>query len=131
INANNTLVARYTYERSGSDNSGIGLFSLPERAYSTHRDEHSVRLTETAILNTKVVNETRFQFLHNGLTDAGDNTIPTIQVLEAFTGGGAQIGNSFDNQNHYEIQNLTSIAQGTHSMKFGVRARTVTLDNSS
>ncbi|MDQ6663363.1 MAG: TonB-dependent receptor, partial [Acidobacteriota bacterium] len=131
LNANNTLVARYQHETGSSENAGIGLYSLPERAYSTNRSEDNVRITETAILGPKVVNETRFQFRRDHTGDIGDNTIPTIQVLDAFTGGGAQVGNTFNNQNLYEIQNYTSIAQGRHSMKFGVRSRTVTLSDSS
>lgn len=131
LNANNTLVARYTYEFGSAENAGIGLFSLPERAYTTDRTEHSVRLTETAIINTKIVNETRFQFLRNTNGSLGDNTIPTIQVLEAFTGGGAQVGRTLSAQNNYEIQNYTSVAQGRHAMKFGVRSRTAVLDNVS
>ena len=131
LNAGNTLVARYTYEFGSAENAGIGLFSLPERAYTTDRAEHSVRLTETAIINTRIVNETRFQFLRNTNGSLGDNTIPTIQVLEAFTGGGAQVGRTLAAQNNYEIQNYTSVSQGRHAMKFGVRSRTAVLDNVS
>ncbi|MDQ2900491.1 MAG: TonB-dependent receptor [Acidobacteriota bacterium] len=131
LNANNTLVARYQHETGSSENAGVGLYSLPERAYSTTRSEDNVRITETAILGPKVVNETRFQFRRDQTGDVGDNTVPTIQVLDAFTGGGAQVGNTFNHQNLYEIQNYTSIAQGRHSMKFGVRSRTVTLDDNS
>src|SRR5262245_48286852 len=64
INTNNTLVARYEYEHS--ENLTIpGLpYSLPSRLYKTFNSQQTARLTETAILNKRTVNETRFQFNH-------------------------------------------------------------------
>ncbi|MBV9211035.1 MAG: carboxypeptidase regulatory-like domain-containing protein, partial [Acidobacteria bacterium] len=91
INTNNTLVARYTYARSSQENSGVGGFSLPSRAFDTSFTEHTVQLTETAVLSPTVVNETRFQFIHRRSNQNGDNTQPTIVVNDAFTGGGSQI----------------------------------------
>ncbi|MEJ7699564.1 MAG: hypothetical protein WKF71_07970 [Pyrinomonadaceae bacterium] len=55
-------------------------------------------MTETAILNPKTVNETRFQYEINRRNQIGDNSIPTINVSGAFTGGGAQIGTNFNNR---------------------------------
>jgi hypothetical protein len=51
--------------------------------------------------------------------------------LGAFTGGGNQIGNGSDVQNHYELQNYTSIVHGNHLIKFGGRLRAVTDSNVS
>ncbi len=50
-------------------------------------------------------------------------------MSQSFIGGGAQVGRSWDTQRHYEVQNYTSIAQGTHSIKFGGNdcARSVTI----
>ena len=61
INANNTLVARYSYTRSSAENSGVGDFNLLSRAFDTANREHTVRLTETAVISQKIINETRFQ----------------------------------------------------------------------
>ncbi len=91
INAKNTLVARYEYEHS-RNSTGVGTFSLPSRLYNTFSTQQTARLTETAILNKKTVNETRFQFNHQVTGDTANNSIPTISVQDAFTGGGSQIG---------------------------------------
>src|SRR5688500_5189764 len=56
INSNNTLVARYNYTKN-SRITGVGGFSLPSRAYDTENTEHSIQLTETAIINKTIVNE--------------------------------------------------------------------------
>ncbi|MCA1605475.1 MAG: carboxypeptidase-like regulatory domain-containing protein, partial [Acidobacteria bacterium] len=51
INGNNTLIARYSFNRSTTNNSGVGGFSLPERASISAFQQHQVQLTETAVLN--------------------------------------------------------------------------------
>lgn len=131
LTTNNTLVARYTYTESNLDNAGIGQFSLLSRAYNTGTKQHTFQLTETSVLGAKVVNETRFQFMRNSNDLLGNNTIPTINVLEAFTGGGSQVGHSYNDENHWELQNFTSIAQGSHGIKFGVRVRGLSLNDYS
>ncbi len=131
LNTNNTLVARYSYQEARQSNAGIGTFSLPSTGYSTVSPESRLQLTETMVLGAKVVNETRFQFLNDRSTQDGPNGLPALVVSSAFTGGGAQVGRSWDTQRHYELQNYTSIAQGTHAFKFGGRVRAVSDDNES
>src|ERR1051326_1595957 len=79
INKNNTLVARYEYEHS-RNLTGAGGFSLGSRQYRTFSTQQTVRLTETAVLNKRTVNETRFQFIHQTSGDTADNSIPTTSV---------------------------------------------------
>jgi hypothetical protein len=131
LNKNNTLVARYSFQEARQNDAGIGTFSLPSTGYTTVSPESRLQLTETMVLGAKVVNETRFQFLNDRSTQDGPNDIAALVVSQAFTGGGAQVGRSWDTQRHYETQNYTSIAQGTHAIKFGVRVRTVSDDNES
>ncbi|HQU82554.1 MAG TPA: carboxypeptidase regulatory-like domain-containing protein [Pyrinomonadaceae bacterium] len=134
INTNNTLVARYSFTRANVDNQGIGDTSLPTRAYETKNTQHEFRLTETMIINPKTVNETRFQYEINNRDQIGDNSIPTVNVPFAFTGGGAQIGLSYNRTRNWEIQNYTTTSFGKnseHSFKFGVRVRGVNLKDRS
>jgi hypothetical protein len=56
---------------------------------------------------------------------------PTIQVLQSFNDGGANLGRNFDTQNSYELQNYTSIVKGSHAWRFGVRLRGQTDNNVS
>lgn len=131
LNANNTLVARYHFSRMDEDNQGIGQFTLPSRALNMDNNNHTVQLTETAVLNAKMINETRFQYMHANTRQMGDNATPAINVLESFNSGGALIGNSGSTQNRFEITNMTSITQGTHFLKFGGRLRVVSVNDSS
>ena len=134
INTNNTLVARYSFTRFSLDNQGISEFSLPSRAYASKNTEHEFRLTETMILNPKTINETRFEYSIENSSQNGDNSIPTINVSSAFTGGGAQIGNNYNHNKNFELQNYTTTTLGKtsqHSLKFGARLRGLTINDRS
>lgn len=131
INRNNTLVGRYSFTRTARANSGVGDFSLLSRAFDTSNTEHTFQLTETAIINQKMINETRLQYIRRRSTQEGDNSLPTINVLEAFTGGGSQVGLAFNNEDRLELQNNTSMSLGNHALKFGLRLRRVRLLDSS
>ncbi|MEZ5425181.1 MAG: DUF2012 domain-containing protein [Pyrinomonadaceae bacterium] len=134
LNDKNTLVARYSFSRNTADNQGIGDTSLPSRAYETSNRNHEVRLTETMIINSKTVNETRFEFENSDREVTGDNTIPTISVPSAFTGGGAQIGLNFTREKSIELQNYTTTSLGKnnrHAVKFGFRLRSNWLEDRS
>jgi hypothetical protein len=123
LNQKNTLVARYTYLRQSQEKAGVGNFSLPSRAYKTSNTEQTLQLTETAVLSPSVVNETRFQFTHRANRLGSDETQPTINVLDAFTGGGATPGLSTTLENRFELQNYTTFLLGHHALKAGARLR--------
>ena len=134
LNDKNTLVARYSFSRSSVENQGIGGTSLPSRAYETKNIEHEIRLTETMIINPTTINETRFEYDWEKREQAGDNSIPTISVAEAFIGGGSQIGLSFNRANTWELQNYTTTSVGknsSHALKFGVRLRGISFRDRS
>ncbi len=134
INDNNTLVARYNFNTGSNDNQGIGDTSLPSRAYNTTSFGHEFRLTETAIINAKTINETRFEYSFDKRSQTGDNSIPTINVSSAFTGGGAQIGTSYNKSSRFELSNFTTTAFGKnsqHSVKFGFRIRNNSISDRS
>lgn len=126
INANNTLVTRYNYSKN-TRTTGVGGFSLPSRAYDTENTDQSIQFTETSIINKTIVNETRFQFEHARNAQNADNSIPTLEVQEAFTGGGSQVGESHTDENEWELTNTTSLAKGPHSFKFGGRLRSISI----
>jgi hypothetical protein len=130
INSTNTLVLRYEYEHS-RNTTGAGGFSLRSRKYVTFSTQQTIRLTETSIINKRTVNETRFQFNSVESGDNADNSIPTVSVQDAFTGGGSQIGLTSNKTNRWELANNTSLAAGLHSVRFGVRVRGVVITNTS
>ena len=126
INQNHTLVARYNYAKN-TRLTGVGGFNLPERAYNTENSEQSIQFTETAIINKTIVNETRFSFERQQNMQDADNSIATIDVQDAFTGGGSQVGNAHSKTHDWELTNNTSFAIGAHSLKVGARLRGVNI----
>ncbi|HEY0407510.1 MAG TPA: carboxypeptidase regulatory-like domain-containing protein, partial [Pyrinomonadaceae bacterium] len=131
LNPKNTLVARYSFLHQTQQNAGVGNFSLITRAYDTAYTEQTVQLTETAVLNTRAVNEIRFQYSRQRNRQNGDNVVPTINVLDAFIGGGAQIGLATNVQDRFELQNNTTFALAHHTLRAGATLRDIRVSDIS
>jgi hypothetical protein len=131
INATNTLVARYQYNRISYDKQGIGSYNLSSKAYDQLNGENTLQLTETAIVSPRFINETRFQFMRTNSQSTGDNTIPAIDVAGAFSGGGAQTGNSGTRSDRLELSNNSTYTRNAHTIKWGGRARQDYTDSTS
>ena len=130
INQKNTLTARYAYSAADVQDSGVGGLNLVSRGVHANDKNHTIQLTETAVLGASVVNETRFQYLRLDGSRVSKDLSQAVQVLGAFNGGGAQTG-VIIGQDNYEVQNYTSIARGKHTWRFGVRLRTERMLNDS
>jgi hypothetical protein len=124
INPSQSLTARYTYTENSQDDAGVGGFSLPSRAYDTKQTQQTLELTETGVYG-KVINETRMRYWTANAGKLGDDSISTLQVQDSFTGGGPQVGPSTNNERRFELQNVTSFTKGKHSVRAGIRLRTV------
>ncbi|MGH9966419.1 MAG: carboxypeptidase regulatory-like domain-containing protein [Pyrinomonadaceae bacterium] len=131
LNTNNTLVARYNYNRFRTQNSGVGGFSLPERGYDTFSTQQSFTITETAILNASMINETRFQYSRNRNENLGDTAIPVLNVSSSFISGGSQVGHAINTSSRWELQNFLAWQKGTHALKFGGRVRGIKITDIS
>ena len=125
ITENNILAARYHYFGSNQTNDGIGAGALPSQGYAFDRQHHLLQLSDTQILSSRVINETRFQYLHFRNTESPQTFAPTLQVQGAFTSGENSDGYLLRNESHYEVQNLTSMALGRHYVQFGAFLRDI------
>ena len=123
LSPKNTLTVRYQYVRNDQDNIGIGQFSLASTGANSHSTEQTVQISDTQTISATMVNETRFQYIRDSDNQVPLSLDPTLIVQSAFTGGGSSSGTVVSNQDHYELQNYTSIAHGKHFIKFGGRLR--------
>jgi hypothetical protein len=123
INEHHTLSVRYSFVNSEVPYIGIGGFNLVSRGYDWVRNGHDLDVTETAVLGSGIVNETRFEFYHPDNSNVANDMSPAVLVLGSFNGGGAQIGHTSQTENYYEVQNNTSILKGSQTWRFGVRLR--------
>jgi hypothetical protein len=131
LSANHTLTVRYSFNRDAVANAGVGGFNLVSRGYHNDARSQTLQVTETAVLNTSMINETRFQYFRPNTVAEANTPGYALQVLESFNGGGNPIGHATDTQNSYEFQNYTSILRGKHAWRFGVRLRETSDTNNS
>jgi len=131
LSTNNTLTLRYQNTRSDLQNQGASGFNLASRVYNANSSENTVQATETAILSPRLINETRFQYMRSDSRMSGGNTDLTISVQDAFTSGGAQVGNSGTLTNNWELTNTSTFTHGTHTIKWGGRYRNSAMDSTS
>jgi len=124
VSKNNTLTARYQFWRDTETGQGVGQFALASQAYNTTETEHTLQISDTQTFGTKVVNETRFQYIRDDSDQNPFSTAPTLNVQGAFTTGGNSEGTITDRTNRFELQNYTSMGLGKHIVKFGGRLRT-------
>jgi len=87
-----------------------------------------VQISDSQILNPKMVNETRFQFQRENTHQLPFSTATAIQVQGDFTGGGSSQGDVRTTQNNYELQNYTSIAHGKHFAVLALEAERIEID---
>ena len=126
LTPNNTLTVRYRLTHDADENAGLNQFSLPSQAYSDNETEHTFQISDSQVLSTNVVNETRFEFERDIEHQLPVSALPTVQVQGAFTSGGNAEGTIRSTQNNYELQNYTSVVHGNHLIKFGGRLRGLT-----
>jgi hypothetical protein len=147
ISSKNVVTVRYQLWQNNDSNDGIGQFFLPSQAYKTNGTEHTIQVSDTQVFNEKIVNQARFQYLHDSNNQTpqyspftgGGNPAGCLQlaspcevsVLGAFTAGGNSMGKVLDTQDHYEFQNYTSVSLGKNFIRFGGRLRDVEESNSS
>jgi hypothetical protein len=123
LNSTNTLVVKYNFEHNTIQNNGISQFSLANQGSNNNEYEHSIQVTETAVLNAKAINETRFRWLLNTNDNKAVDPQTQINVQSDFVTGGLPTAFNNTHEQDFELQNYTSITEGTQSMKFGIRVR--------
>jgi hypothetical protein len=118
----NTLTLRYQFERFHQSGS-IGSLQLPSQSSTSNSVEHTIQVSDSQVINDRIVNETRFQYLRDIDSSTPVSTAPTVSVSGSFTDGGASGQLSNDHTDHLELQNLTTMSAGAHAIKFGTRLR--------
>jgi hypothetical protein len=125
LNKQHTLGLRYTYARVNERNNGVGGYSLDSRAYDFTSAEQTAQLKETAVLGRRAVNEARFQFIRRRSAADGHDPELSVNVLDAFTGGGPVVGLTSRADDSLEFQNYTLFTRAAHTLKAGLQLRGV------
>ncbi len=120
----NTLTIRYQYYVNGSQNNGVGNTNLPSAGYNSDSNENTIQLSDTQLVRSNIVNETRFEYERDRSTQTPLSTAPTLSVQGIFTAGGSSNGTSSTSSTHIELQNYTSIQLAKNFLRLGGRLRT-------
>ena len=131
LNRNHNLTARYAIFRFNSARSNVGGLSLPEAAYRVTNTIQTFQLTETAVLNERVLNEFRAQYIYENQIEYGDSSRPTVNVLGAFTGGGTGLGHESNPEGRLWLQDNLTWTRGNHTLRLGARLRVTTITDIS
>ena len=118
----NTLTLRYQFYYD-AESGDIGSTQLPTQSVQSRSTEHAFQLSDSHIINDHVVNETRFEYRRALNSNTPVSTDPTSIVSGDFTGGGASSGYSRMHQDHFELQNFTTMSVKSHAIKFGAWLR--------
>jgi len=125
LSNNNVMSIRYQRWSNENTNAGIGQFQLPTNGYNSSGSENLVQVSDTQVISTRTVTQTRFQYRRSENIQNPLNTDPTLNVIGAFTGGGSSRGTSLDTGNQYELQSQTSMTFGKHALSYGGRVRDI------
>ena len=125
LGAKNVLTARFQYVQNDAINTGLtsGLV-LPSSGYNSDSKTEEIQLSDTQTWSPKLINETRFEWERDRTSDAALSNSPYVNVEGVFSYGGNVIQNTSDHQDHFEVQNYTSVALKKNFIRFGGRLRT-------
>jgi hypothetical protein len=130
LTKNNTLTVRYQYWRDNEQNTLGSAEDVPTQGLNTIETEDTVQADDSQVISTSMVNDTRFQLLHDVTNQIPISTLPTVDVPGAFNAGGNNEQTILETSNSYELQNNTQMLTKNHTFNFGGRLR-VSTNNSS
>jgi len=120
ITRNNTLNFSYNWGNRKQTNQGLGDFTLPTRASDSKGHNYELQIRETTILNSALVHEVRFQYDRQVNSQTPRTAGMTINVIDAFNGGGGQNRNSSNNWGT-EFGNLLMFSTAKWTTKTGLQ----------
>ena len=129
LGAKNTLMTRYDYESSSSSVNPTVTSALLTTGSDRSSSDQDVQISDTQLINSKVINETRFEYEHSSSNSTPLNTASAISVQGYFSVGGGSISTGAGD--HIEAQNYTSIQLVKNFVRLGGRLRTSSESNYS
>ena len=115
LNKNHTLSVRYSLNTQNLSKQGIGGFALASHAFDYSDRLHILQVVDMAILNPRTVNEFGFQYIWYFIKQKSLDPSASVTVLDAFTGGGAQIGNYSFKRHEDEFRDYLTVTTRAHT----------------
>ncbi len=122
LSEKNTLTSRFQYENSSHTTNGGGT-ALQSTGSTTTGSESTIQISDTQVVSSRVINETRFEYQVEKTGSTPNSTAPAVSVSGTFSGGGSASGPSSDRTTHIEVQNYTSVQLQKNFIRLGGRVR--------
>ena len=119
LGAGNALRAEYQRRTQDRDNLGVGDFELAEHAYATGSVTDTLRLRNTRVLGKKAFSELKFEFVQSTTGNTALSPLPTLRVLDAFTGGGAGMAGTREGR-QFVLDQSVDVTLRKHSLRAGL-----------
>jgi hypothetical protein len=120
LNANQGLLFNVQHTENEQLNSGVGGFTLPERATNSNNDNSQYRFRLQGIIGGSKLHEVRVQVITQNNESGSLTGGPTINVLDAFNSGGAGVSSNGSTK-RIEIADNFDFNIGTkHQMRVGL-----------
>jgi hypothetical protein len=114
-----TIAVGLSYRKEATDNQGVGGFTLPSAATNWNQIEQEATYTQQTVLTSKLLNQFRLLLGNEWETQTSLSQAPSVVVLDAFTGGGAQ-GNAYRTEHHFTLTDSVTWSSGRHVIKTGL-----------
>lgn len=114
----NTFNIGYNFHESEGVNNGGG-FTLRERGSSNTNRNHTVTLAETYLINARLIHESRARLQFEESTSRANTSGVAINVLDAFSGGGAPCCPNDSKQFQLNFQDYLTSTLKKHTVRGG------------
>lgn len=111
--------------RGGGGASGVVNFTRPERGTDIGSSTNDLQVINTSILTSRLINEARLRMGYDQSHSQARTPGISINVLDAFNGGGSPTGSGSSHQFDYEIQDYLTYTLKTHTFKGGFQTQYV------
>ena len=122
ITPNDAATLSFSSNLSNLGNQGVGGLNLASSGFDSLMSEYDLRLLNTQILSSHLLNETRIGYSWLRTEQTPLSTEPSLMVAGYFTGGGATSGNLNDRERDLEADDDFILTKGKHSLKVGLQS---------
>ncbi len=120
--ANITSTLSFSANHSQLSNEGVGGLNLPEAGYTGVSTEYDLRFSNSHVLNSRTLHETRIGFSWKRARDIPASAAAAVQVAGYFNAGGSTAQNRNRRERDLEIDDDLLRTQGRHEIKIGAQS---------
>jgi outer membrane receptor protein involved in Fe transport len=114
-----TIAVGLSYRKEATDNQGVGGFTLPSAATNWSQIEQEATYTQQTVMTPTLLNQFRLLVGNEWEPMRSLSNAPSVVVLDAFTGGGAQ-SDQYRTEHHFTLTDSVTWSAGRQVVKAGL-----------